>query len=132
MQDGYARLFERAQDRLGRSLKRFWQFRGVLAARSGHARSSTTATANRRRRGSHDLHGVQPALFQRLVEVTDQMHSPVLDRADHYRGGRILVLELIGDGEQAVRVDALDLGDNDLDSVSLLFAEGSDLGPGAV
>ena len=73
---------------------------------------------------AHDLHGVEPARDERLVEVDDQEHTPVVARRDDRAVGLLLLADPVGEVPQRAALEALHLDEDD----AALLVLGHDLG----
>ena len=58
---------------------------------------------------AHDLHGVEPARDERLVEVDDEEDAPVVARGDDRAVGLLLLADPVGEVAQRPALEALDL-----------------------
>src|SRR6266516_4316182 len=111
---------QRPAQSLLRLRERIAELLRILAAGPSHRRASAAAPADLRRGGADHLDRVQPPL-ERAVEVGDQVHTPVLARAEHDRGRRTLLLDPVRFREQNLAVDPADPADVDVDAADPLL-----------
>ena len=99
-------------DQLARPRERVVELRRVLASGAGHRRPASPASADDRRDLADDVAGAN-LLGDRVVEVRDEVHRPVLARAEHDGRRRLPLLEAVGEVEQRVGRQPFDgLGDH--------------------
>src|SRR4051812_34865016 len=123
-----ARTFTRASSRRDdvlRGSKRIGDAVRVLAARLGERRLPSPAPADVLAELAHDLHGVEPALDERLVEIDDEEHPPVVARRDDGAVGLLLLADPVREVPKGPALEALHLDEEDV----ALLVLGDDLRP---